>query len=471
MGEVPELLERAIATWDELAASGAPREIVDESRARLEEVLGDTLLRLGRAADAREVYQSFVDRFAELRRTSPSSPEWTFQLGSGLADLAVTFEQEGREEEAIAVLLDAQELLEPLVSDPEVGPKSRSVLVLVEATRGKHYRSMGRYEESESVLRRAIESAERLLADAGPHALLYDRWGLAIEWLAELLDIVGRTEESFELWPQAIERVESGVSMGGGSADVSYRLAVMHFNWGCQLMRVGRVDEAEPLVFRAEAMLLKVNEEYPEVIEYLRAIAESQSVCAHLHDLRGRTAEAREGFERAIATLDRIVAGGPDAALHRRELAVGLHNRAEFYRTQGELERSIADLERAVEAVDTEGTLSGITEEDRMKCTWPVVALAGVYIDAVRLTEGLALLERVELAFGDGWRCVAGEVHRMSPAAASGGTLVFQLDPLAHELAGILRLGTSWNFQALYRDPGSGGEGFNLTDGTSVTFR
>lgn len=73
--------------------------------------------------------------------------------------------------------------------------------------------------------------------------------------------------------------------------------------------------------------------------------------------------------------------------------------------------------------------------------------------------------------FGDGLRCVANSLVRVPPASTpdQSGVLSSALDNTALGGAGIF-VGSTRHFQAWYRDPAGGPNGFNLSDGLSITF-
>jgi len=73
-----------------------------------------------------------------------------------------------------------------------------------------------------------------------------------------------------------------------------------------------------------------------------------------------------------------------------------------------------------------------------------------------------------QIPFGDGFRCVAGQVYRLPPVRPNNGTLFMQVAPQA--LAGSPSPGSTWHFQAWYRDRNSIGAGFNTSDAVSITF-
>ncbi len=78
--------------------------------------------------------------------------------------------------------------------------------------------------------------------------------------------------------------------------------------------------------------------------------------------------------------------------------------------------------------------------------------------------------DQTEIPFGDGYRCVGGLVRRFPVSFANGGNLSYDVDYNANYAAGVITAGSSWNFQAWFRDPAANGATFNLSDGLHVTF-
>jgi len=82
----------------------------------------------------------------------------------------------------------------------------------------------------------------------------------------------------------------------------------------------------------------------------------------------------------------------------------------------------------------------------------------------------------LQVAFGNGFRCVGGSVYRLYPFATSGpeGVFTWSVDvndpPGGAAAGGQIDAGSTWHFQVWYRDPDGGGLGFNLSDATAVTF-
>jgi len=81
--------------------------------------------------------------------------------------------------------------------------------------------------------------------------------------------------------------------------------------------------------------------------------------------------------------------------------------------------------------------------------------------------------DELGLPFGNGFRCVdgaPGRVFRVFPfvIADAAGSLKADLDLAA--LPGAITPGSTWRFQARFRDPAGGGQGFDLSDGVSIDF-
>ncbi len=79
--------------------------------------------------------------------------------------------------------------------------------------------------------------------------------------------------------------------------------------------------------------------------------------------------------------------------------------------------------------------------------------------------------DQVQVPFGNGFRCVGGQLNRLAVEQAAGGVLSHALDNTSPPAAaGLITPGSTWHFQAWYRDPAAGGANFNLSDGYTILF-
>lgn len=75
--------------------------------------------------------------------------------------------------------------------------------------------------------------------------------------------------------------------------------------------------------------------------------------------------------------------------------------------------------------------------------------------------------------FGDGRLCIAPPIFRLPVHASSDRILLHELDltsPPSSGGPGHIQAGSTWNFQAWFRDPAAGMSGFNLSNANAITF-
>jgi len=78
---------------------------------------------------------------------------------------------------------------------------------------------------------------------------------------------------------------------------------------------------------------------------------------------------------------------------------------------------------------------------------------------------------QTSVPFGNGTLCVAGQIARLDVVNATGNVMTFLLDNTSPPSAATqITPGSTWYFQAWFRDPMAGGSFFDLSDGLSVTF-
>jgi hypothetical protein len=77
----------------------------------------------------------------------------------------------------------------------------------------------------------------------------------------------------------------------------------------------------------------------------------------------------------------------------------------------------------------------------------------------------------ISLPFGNGVRCVGGQVARLElQQTDAGGSLGRAIDVDDLPANGRIQAGETWRFQFWYRDPMGGGSRFNLSDGLRADF-
>jgi hypothetical protein len=78
----------------------------------------------------------------------------------------------------------------------------------------------------------------------------------------------------------------------------------------------------------------------------------------------------------------------------------------------------------------------------------------------------------LQVPYFDGYRCPSGQILRLpSTQSDSAGALAYPIDHnSSHFAISMLAAGSTWTFQALYRDTGSGTWGLNTTDSLRIGF-
>jgi len=119
-------------------------------------------------------------------------------------------------------------------------------------------------------------------------------------------------------------------------------------------------------------------------------------------------------------------------------------------------------------AISVSGS-SSVSANNLMLSAAPVPNQPGIFFYSQGQTGGGA-----GVPFGNGTRCVgngANPIVRLGVAVASGNVIDQALDianpPGAN---GQITVGSTWYFQAWFRDPAAGGAAFNLSDGIGVFF-
>jgi hypothetical protein len=76
----------------------------------------------------------------------------------------------------------------------------------------------------------------------------------------------------------------------------------------------------------------------------------------------------------------------------------------------------------------------------------------------------------IQAPFGNGIRCVGGSSFRLGVGFAVGGVLTRVVNNAVPPASTHLVAGSTWNFQAWFRDPVAGGSNFNLSNGLRIPF-
>jgi hypothetical protein len=114
-------------------------------------------------------------------------------------------------------------------------------------------------------------------------------------------------------------------------------------------------------------------------------------------------------------------------------------------------------------AVITAKGSTSIAANDLVLYAQPVPDGMGVFIYG---------LNRTQIPFGNGRLCVGGNTQLLvPPTLGQGGVLEHALDyTIPPSTSGTITAGSTWSFQAMFRDPAAGGAFFNTSDAVELQF-
>src|SRR5262249_20660325 len=122
----------------------------------------------------------------------------------------------------------------------------------------------------------------------------------------------------------------------------------------------------------------KLAEDNPKMPSYCDGLADGHTNLADVLRGLGRPAEARDGYERAVAIRQRLVNDQPSLATYRSSLAPSLRRRGLARSALGDPAGAAADARHALELYEGLPSRSGAEWYETACCRAALVGLAGV---------------------------------------------------------------------------------------------
>ena len=320
------LPKEQLAEAEERLAQGdteLAEQLFDRVAAETGQTAAAALLQSGRLAEDRLDYSKALRNYAAAVALAPDNPDYLLPAGQmartmgeyqqaeeWLEHLLAIWEQEGEEDEALALALnDLAVVYNSQGRYEEAEPLYKRSLEIWEKALGKEhphvaatlnnlaelYRTQGRYEEAEPLYKRSLEIWEKALGKEHPHV------AAALNNLAALYYKQGRYEEAEPLYKRSLEIREE--KLGKDHPDVATTLNNLAALYRAQ----GRYEEAEPLYKRSLEIWEKtLGKDHPDVGAALNNLAA-------LYESQGRYGEAEPLCQRALAILKAAFPNGhPD---------------------------------------------------------------------------------------------------------------------------------------------------------------
>lgn len=219
-----------------------------------------------RLAEVEAAHRAALRLREELCRNHPENPDYASDLAGTLTDLALAARDAGRNTEAQELFARAAAVLERLADETHDGEDRIDLandLAFTKRSEARLLRAIGREDEAEGALRRAVELHERLLAEHPVHEdriRWHARFGANLALLGRWLEEADRFDEAEAALERAIASL--GEAIGRDAAPGTRDLAVDDLIGALAgrelvLHNLGRRDDAAAMRRQAAALRRK----------------------------------------------------------------------------------------------------------------------------------------------------------------------------------------------------------------------
>jgi serine/threonine-protein kinase len=321
-----KFLERALASYEELARDTGQDEPSRAGVAEAYQRVGNILFRLGKFAEAAAAYRSCQEWFAQLATDYPAVPLYRRGLSTAHSNRANALSYIERAEEAEREYRAALDLLQRLADDDPGEGGYQDKRARSHNNLGVLLHHKGRLREAEEEFRAAL-ALEQPLADKHPAVPQYRRLLTRIhEGLGSLLlEGKGRVKEAEDEFRAGLALAQRLHNDDPAAADNRHFLATLHANLGSLLSRTGRPNEAEKESSAALTIMQRLADDYPAVPQYREGLGRSHRNLGALYFAYKRSKEKWEEQSRAaLAEFQRLAHDHKDVPRYQRMLAESL---------------------------------------------------------------------------------------------------------------------------------------------------
>jgi tetratricopeptide (TPR) repeat protein len=259
----------------------------------------------------------------------------------------------GRAGRADQAFRQAHDLLDGPGSAPAAAAEDRDALARTCSSWGELHRTLGRLEQAEALLRRAVALREGLLAERPGPAI---RGQLAHSWinLGAVLRARRQPDPAEDAYRNALKVLDAAGPASGPPAPVSDQRARAQAlnNLAIVLREQGHPADAETAHRESVAIKEKVAATYPSVPLYRQELARSLNNLGIIRSDLGRLEQAQEAYEKAIAAYERLATDFPGVPGYAIELAGTYSNMGRLVADRGQLEASLPWLAKAIQTVE-----------------------------------------------------------------------------------------------------------------------
>jgi serine/threonine protein kinase len=353
------LLERALAFYRQLED-----EQPDDASVRLEHLrtrrsVADLLRELGRAAEARTIFEEILPQMRDLAAAAPGDGASAHAYASALSQLGILDWDERRTEDARARWTEARDVLAPLAQQPGALPGVTHDLAMQHIHLGLLARDAGAGREALELMLAAAALLEPACA-ANPELV-----DLAVSRASALADAALVAEsfadpaEADRMYRDAWSRLSELLPRAPRNRKLRYQVVEVASNFGVQLMVQADHAEAESVMRAGIAAARGLVADFPSEPDYRRALSVMAINLAAELSNQDRVPDAVPFAEEAVAQLERLVADHPGMAEFPYYLGTALSIAAGVHLETGAADRAVGESERAVDQMRTAFATAG----------------------------------------------------------------------------------------------------------------
>ena len=322
--EAYEAIARSAAIRDELMA-GRPDDLRGNDQLALaNHDLGNIARKLGRWDESERHFKRSIELTeASLRRHPDQEKGFGITLARSLNDLAITYNEQSRNEEAIASCRRAYERVEPLARRY---PDSELLIEQVAAalqSQGPPLRDLGRVDEAAARLEAALPWRRQMLVKRPREITPRSQVGLLLYQLACTQRLQGDAELATETIDESLEVQRALLADFPTARGVQWDLAQSLHERGLVMAERAEADEAQASLREAIRWYEPLVAEDPDEPGYSHELGWTLADLArHLHEQGDANAAAEAGrlAARAIELQSRCVAIGPKIPVYQEKL-------------------------------------------------------------------------------------------------------------------------------------------------------
>jgi len=368
-----DLLEQALHFYEGFLQQEKDNPLVRWQTARAFKKVGDIRGWLGRLPAAEAAYRSALELLASLdpngedsarsRRQGEADPAAVPSWAALQQDRAATWNglgnlltDRGRWQEAEAAYGEAGRLQERLAGSSDL-PSYRQELATICHNRGLVLQALGRLDQAEPLLRRALALQERLIqelpgkdqpGEAARAVALRQDLARSLGSLGQLHQERKQTSEAERCLKRslALNRELAGAA---GQAGPGQRLAQALAQQRLALfLQPTNPEQAEAEFRQAIELTERLTVDFPTVPDFRQHLAASINNLGITLLARGQRAEAGQALQRSLDLKEKLCRDFPGKPEYRRDLASSHTNHGVLLQTQNQLPESAAAYARAV---------------------------------------------------------------------------------------------------------------------------